>query len=306
MDIAGPRRKKKPEAFEVVIVPVGDSGTTRRFTLARWKLGFFSAVAVALCVVLSLAALTLTPLMRFLPIPDSLLEARYGKQVFETQRQLKSLAEDVLALQDYNQQLRKALGERVKEDSVARGGESSRHVPPERSRESESSVSSSRTSGDDALVFEQMDPVTMSNAATSPSALRFASYKNVDLPFILPVRGFVTQDFDPAQGHFGMDVAGKKGTPVNAAGDGVVIFSGWTYEYGNTVIMSHGSGYISVYKHNDVLLKGAPATVRRGEPIALLGASGRTSSGPHLHFEVWKDGVPQNPQQLLLTDTVQQ
>jgi murein DD-endopeptidase MepM/ murein hydrolase activator NlpD len=98
-----------------------------------------------------------------------------------------------------------------------------------------------------------------------------------------------------------MDFAGKQGTPVYAAADGHVILSGWTYDDGNMVILSHGGGYLTVYKHNRSLLIGEHSVVRRGEPIALLGTSGKTSLGPHLHFEVWKDGIPQNPADYLLT-----
>jgi murein DD-endopeptidase MepM/ murein hydrolase activator NlpD len=80
----------------------------------------------------------------------------------------------------------------------------------------------------------------------------------------------------------------------------VVIFSGWTYDDGYMIMIGHGSGYQTSYKHNEALLKEIGARVRRGEPIALLGSSGRTSSGPHLHFEVWKDAVPQDPKDYIL------
>jgi murein DD-endopeptidase MepM/ murein hydrolase activator NlpD len=62
------------------------------------------------------------------------------------------------------------------------------------------------------------------------------------------------------------------------------------------LIVSHGGGYLTVYKHNQSLLAGMQAVVKRGEPIAMLGTSGKTSLGPHLHFEVWKDGRPQDPE----------
>ena len=97
-----------------------------------------------------------------------------------------------------------------------------------------------------------------------------------------------------------MDIAGQRGTPVQAPGDGVVLFAGWTYDDGNMLIIAHGGGYLTVFKHNQSLLKSALSGVKRGEPIALLGTSGRTSLGPHLHFEVWKNGLPQDPNEYLL------
>jgi murein DD-endopeptidase MepM/ murein hydrolase activator NlpD len=114
------------------------------------------------------------------------------------------------------------------------------------------------------------------------------------------VSGIITQRFDPERMHFGVDYASKLGTPVYAAGDGYVVFSGWTHDDGNMLIISHAEGFLTVYKHNQSLLTPAHETVERGEPIGLLGSSGQTSTGPHLHFEVWKDGVPVDPEQFVL------
>jgi murein DD-endopeptidase MepM/ murein hydrolase activator NlpD len=67
------------------------------------------------------------------------------------------------------------------------------------------------------------------------------------------------------------------------------------------LMLSHGGGYVTVYKHNQCLFKTAHDYVKRGEVIALLGSSGKTSLGSHLHFEVWKDGIPQDPNEYFLT-----
>jgi murein DD-endopeptidase MepM/ murein hydrolase activator NlpD len=116
----------------------------------------------------------------------------------------------------------------------------------------------------------------------------------VVFPVIMPTEGYVTRTFNPNQRHFGIDIAGKIGTPVYAAAEGYVIFAGWTNEDGNLIILSHAGGFLTFYKHNQSLLRPANSFVKRGEPIALLGNSG-ISSGPHLHFEIWKDGVPVDP-----------
>ena len=88
---------------------------------------------------------------------------------------------------------------------------------------------------------------------------------------------------------------------MKAAADGIVIFSGWSDEDGYVIVIAHSGGYVSEYKHNQSLLRTAGDAVRRGEMIALLGNTGRTSTGPHLHFEVWRDGVVQDPANYLLT-----
>lgn len=123
----------------------------------------------------------------------------------------------------------------------------------------------------------------------------------VDLPLTMPVIGYITQEFDPRQQHFGIDFAGKEGIPIYAAADGSVIFAGWTYDDGYMIMIEHGGGYRTTYKHNQALLKSIGEYVRRGETIALLGNSGKLSYGPHLHFEVWKDGIPKDPREFLLT-----
>jgi len=124
-----------------------------------------------------------------------------------------------------------------------------------------------------------------------------------NLPTLLPVEGYLTADYvvgvDAARPHYGIDIAAKKGTVVRAAGDGLIVFADWTVDLGNLVIIYHGDGLFSYYGHNERILKPIRTWVRKGEPIAILGSSGR-SSGPHLHFEIWKDGQPQDPKQYLL------
>ena len=119
------------------------------------------------------------------------------------------------------------------------------------------------------------------------------------MPTCMPVNGFISQEFFldylfPERSHRGIDIAGKSGVPVVAAAAGRVTFSGWTPYFGNCLILAHRNGYMTFYGHNLANLKSVQDEVRRGEPLALLGTSGR-SSAPHLHFEIWKDGVPVDP-----------
>jgi murein DD-endopeptidase MepM/ murein hydrolase activator NlpD len=94
--------------------------------------------------------------------------------------------------------------------------------------------------------------------------------------------------------HKGLDFAGKKGSTVVAVGDGVVTWSGKRTGYGNLVEISHGNGYVTRYGHNQSHLVEVGATVKKGQQIALMGSSGR-STGPHVHFEVLRDGKTVNP-----------
>ena len=147
-------------------------------------------------------------------------------------------------------------------------------------------------------------------AATEIRGNFLRSPKNADgkvpphWPSLLPVEGYLSRDFArnpwfPFDEHPGIDIAGKQGSIVMAAGDGYVLYSGWHLELGNVVILHHGESLFSLYGHNDRLLVREREYVRRGSAIALLGSSGH-SSGPHLHFEIWQEGKVMDPRQYVL------
>lgn len=113
--------------------------------------------------------------------------------------------------------------------------------------------------------------------------------------FIWPTHGVITQSF--WQYHPGIDIANDVGTPEVATAAGQVIFAGWG-SYGIYVEIDHGDGFHSIYGHMSAVLVKTGDTVTQGQLIGLMGATGR-ASGPHLHFEIRYQGVPQNPIDLL-------
>jgi murein DD-endopeptidase MepM/ murein hydrolase activator NlpD len=110
-----------------------------------------------------------------------------------------------------------------------------------------------------------------------------------------PLSGFVTRGFKTPQNHLGIDVAVKMGTPVLAVANGVVLLSDKTQEGGFCISLQHPNGWVSVYKHNQSLLKKTGDTVTKGDTLALSGNSGEITTGPHLHFELWQDGKAVDP-----------
>jgi murein DD-endopeptidase MepM/ murein hydrolase activator NlpD len=98
--------------------------------------------------------------------------------------------------------------------------------------------------------------------------------------------------------HDGIDIASHRGAIITAAGAGRVVFRGWKAGYGLTVIIEHGHGYTTLYGHNSSVLVKAGQTVKKGAPIARVGSTGR-STGPHLHFTVFRNGKPVDPLKIL-------
>lgn len=125
----------------------------------------------------------------------------------------------------------------------------------------------------------------------SASLLKLADFRYL-MP---PISGVVSSRFDAESGHYGVDVLAPHDTPVKAIWDGHVITADWTLETGYTIGIQHSNDMVSFYKHNATLLKRSGAFVRAGEAIAIIGNTGKMTSGPHLHFELWLSGKPVDP-----------
>jgi len=284
-----PERKGNPR-YTVVLVPDGESKQPWTVSFTQW--GLVGGVVSAFIVIVSLvvAAFIYTPIGARLPIARSDLEQRYGKQIVGIQEQLQSLVKEMTVLRSYNLRLRVALGEKVQDSAAA----------ATYAADTMNIGSAAKTN----IVEERQNvPLSPSMDTAGSGNERHANPERhfVEFPLVVPAEGFISRGFDPRQFHYGVDFAGKSGSPVLAAADGNVVFAGWTYDDGYTMLVVHGQGIMTAYKHNEALLKTIGMVVKRGEMIALLGNTGKTSSGPHLHFEVWRDGVPQDPANYLLT-----
>lgn len=131
-------------------------------------------------------------------------------------------------------------------------------------------------------------------------------------PSILPTAGWLSSAFSRSRmhpvhnrplPHEGVDIAANAGTPIYAAAKGRVIRSGWVVGYGQTVEIDHGFGYTTLYGHASKLLVRRGQQVNRGDVIAQVGSTGVTTS-TNLHYEVRVNGVPQNPANFILPETV--
>ena len=117
--------------------------------------------------------------------------------------------------------------------------------------------------------------------------------------FYPPLKGIITEKYNPGIGHPFIDIAATEGATVYAVLDGTVIGSGWSDETGYTLQIQHSDNMVSVYKHNEKLLKQTGDKVKAGTPVAIAGNTGSLSTAPHLHFELWYEGEAVNPEKYI-------
>ena len=157
-----------------------------------------------------------------------------------------------------------------------------------------------RTSPEDSALRAQVETADRYSLTLGP-VISEPVTSLAGLHFFPPVKGIISGKFDPHTKHFGTDIVTKPKSPVNAAIDGTVIFTGWTRETGYVIQVQHSNNIVSVYKHNASLLKETGDLVRTGEAIAIVGDSGEIyTSGPHLHFEIWYKGSPLDPERHII------
>ena len=150
---------------------------------------------------------------------------------------------------------------------------------------------------EDSLLREQVESEEKFNFLGSTTVEK----QNIEnLLFFKPVNGLITESFNADEKHYGVDVVSKENELIKSALNGVVVFASWTSETGHVVAVQHENNLLSIYKHNSVLLKEQGETVEAGEAIAIIGNSGKWTSGPHLHFELWYNNRAVDPELYIL------
>ena len=141
--------------------------------------------------------------------------------------------------------------------------------------------------------FEQEEKYNLAVLNTNPLPVH-------GLFFYKPVNGMISSHYQADIHHFGVDIAAAPKESVLATLDGTVMYAGYDPNQGNVIQLQHKNGFVSVYKHNELLLKEPGEQVVAGEAIALVGNTGKLSTGPHLHFELWYNGKPVNPEDFIV------
>lgn len=158
--------------------------------------------------------------------------------------------------------------------------------------------------GSDLTIPSDTTAQKLEGLAPHPASRNYIEISYLEnVPIYPPVDGYITRGFIndrvmTDENHYGVDVVAPEGTPIRAAAAGVVVFANWTNYLGYTLIIYHSDGYFSLYGHNQRLLVEEHQYVNRGDVVAFLGNTGK-SQGPHLHFEIWHEGTPIDPQQMI-------
>ncbi len=114
--------------------------------------------------------------------------------------------------------------------------------------------------------------------------------------FFSPIQGIIISSYNLRDDHLGTDIVAKENELIKATLDGTVVFAGFTSDDGYVIQIQHSNNLLSVYKHNSAINKKVGDYVKAGEPISVIGNSGESSKGSHLHFELWYNGLSINPQ----------
>ena len=235
---------------------------------------------------ITVAAIVFTPLKEFIPgYPTR--EVR--KSIVENAHQLDSLEHQIKLRDQYFQNIKEVIADGEISSPVL---EKSQNVDNEaQNRYDEIDFP---TSQNDSVLRAQIDQAEQYNLTFMKN--RESKPDLSQIHFFPPVRGLVTNSMNSTDNHFGTDIVSGPNEVVSATLEGTVTMAAWTLETGYEIRIQHDNDLISVYKHNSEILKKVGNFVEAGEAIAIVGNSGELTTGPHLHFELWHNGKPLNPE----------
>ena len=257
---------KKP--YKVVIIDEATMMQRKSLVVTRFRVLACLALLVFIVSLISILLATQTRLITFLgPLPKALVGRDY--------KELSNRLDSMELLSDAREKKLLAI-----EKLLTKGIQDSEPLPDNVNKMASSAAISTEEHlhSNDHVAVESFLPI-----------IRFAA----------PVAGEITSGFDPEQFHMGIDLAAKAQSEISAAAEGLVIFSRYTKENGYTIWILHPSGYRTSYKHNSLLRVMIGQYVMRGESIAVIGNTGESSTGPHLHFELWRDRIALDPQNFI-------
>ncbi len=250
-----------------------------RFSRSTFLVAVISAVVIVVVGLFCLIAYT--PVRTFIPgYPD----AHSRRQAVQNSLRIDSLETRILQWELYTENLRRVVaGETpIRMDSLILSNQASRATV-------------------DSLYLAYRDSLLRADVAQREQFNISGTRRNLSieaLSFFPPVKGVVSRGFERSV-HPWVDITAPEGTPVMAVLDGTVVYTGWEEGTGYTVAIQHKGDILSIYKHNQKVLRQSGDVVKGGTPVGMVASSSSLTTGDHLHFELWYEGAPADPAQYI-------
>lgn len=243
------------------------------------KLNGLSVLLSAITIIFAIAAaiIIFTPLRNYLP---GYMNSEVRSQIVDNALRMDSLQQVLEKQNMYIMNIQDIFRGTVRVDTV-------QSIDSLTAIRSDSLMERTKREEEFRIQYEEREKYNLSNMPEVANAGSFIFYR--------PTRGMVSAGFDAQEKHYGVDIAANPNESVLATLDGTVVMNAYTAETGYVIMVQHNQDLISVYKHCGSLLKKEGDIVKGGEVIALVGNTGRQTTGPHLHFELWYKGKAVDP-----------
>jgi len=280
--------------YDLLLVPKDATKNLKTYRFNSIRALIFILLILIISNLLLIALITYTPLGKILPESPYLSKEDYG-QIIELREKVAVLSKEVERVQKINERLQYIIeGKPIPIDP--RDLDTNYQIEKRR-RDSLRILGKNNYSNNLYLILMK---AYQSLQGENSGNTNHKKEKNDLLFFIKPADGLVTRGFNKEISHYGIDFSMPVGSVVRASASGIVIFADYTINDGYKIILSHSKGYITIYKHLSQILKKERDYVKQGDIIGLSGNTGKLTTGPHLHFEIWKYQTPLDPQKILV------
>jgi len=286
-----PKKRKLSERLrdKYRLVILNDSSFEEKFVLRLKPLSLFMGVGATIIflIVFVISVIAFTPLREYIP---GYADVKMRRSLINLAVKSDSLEYELDLKTKYIENINNVISGNIKADSIQN--------KPDHSKDYKSLVNANKPSKEDSILrseVEHKEKYSLASGEGKPANSGISSFF-----FFTPLKGTVSTSFKSSDEHFGVDVVSKENEAIKATLDGTVIMAAWTTETGYTIQIQHSNNLVSVYKHCSALMKKTGAFVKAGEVIAIVGNSGEQSTAPHLHFELWYNGSPIDPQDYMV------
>lgn len=279
------------DEYQLVIRDVKNYREVSSYNLTPLNIYVAVSAILFLVAVLVFLLIAYTPLRQYIPGYGDVVQRREMNDMEDLLDEMAlQLEQQALYIETLNRNIHGEVvtSEDVESDSVIVDTTNVRPVPL-----SEEEIRLRREMG-----LERVGQFSREGSNTTPVP-GSAEVPLAQLELVTPVNGEISAGYNPTENHFGIDILAPQNTAIKAVRDGIVFISEFTSSNGNVIGLQHDNNLVSFYKHNSQLLKKVGDRVKAGEAIAIIGNTGKLSSGPHLHFELWHEGMVEDPTEYL-------